>query len=158
MVLKANPSTLLANTVLGECFTANFSRKEKTDEPYWQEVNRTATQRYIERPTTLLLPEAYRELNRMTLFAMNVMASMLLNREAEHPIDTKPLENIVNMTNRHLSVRAPHSLSEHDALLKALQSGINDYCDAIGEPSTNFVDFAEKMNALRLSTQSWTPQ
>lgn len=132
-----------------ESVIAHFTRGNNPDEQYWRAINQVATMRCTKLPATLLHTEAYRELNRMTLFSINIIAGALLDRCNNNPIDKQALEKILRITHDQLSVRAPSSLQEHDYLLQETQTCIDLFCESIGEPSADFVDFAVKMNELR---------
>lgn len=138
-----------------ESVITDFTRGNNIDEQYWKTVNQVATKRSTEFPVTLLHIEAYRELNRMALFAINVMAGTLLDCRYNTNINKQALEKILRITHDQLSVRAPSSLPEHDSLLQEVQTCIDHFCEAIGEPSDDFIDFAGKMNTLRLKDKQF---
>ncbi|WP_170964642.1 hypothetical protein, partial [Vibrio sp. F13] len=100
-----------------ETVTAYFTRGDSTDVRYWKMVNQIATKRCTETPKTLLHVEAYREMNRMALFSINVMAGALLDCRYNTNINKKKLEDVLKITHDSLSIRAPNSLSEHDDIL-----------------------------------------
>ncbi|MGR5096884.1 hypothetical protein ACPV5O_24260 [Vibrio maritimus] len=133
-----------------EFYTANFCRHDNNDAAYWAKVNKEATKRLTDTVITLPHQEAYRELNRMTLFAINVMVGALLDSRYNSSINKKLLEEVLEITHESLSVRAPNSLSKHDDVLQSIQTCIDRFCESIAEPSDDFTDFADKMNKLRL--------
>ena len=136
-----------------ETTVANFTRDHGVNKPYWKLVNKEATKRLTNTPTTLLHKEAYRELNRMTLFAINIMAGSLLDCRYNNNLLKQALEEILTITHDQLSVRAPNTLSEHDHTLECIQNCIDHFCQSIGEPSADFIDFADKMNKLRIKNE-----
>lgn len=136
-----------------ESFTAYFTHGTNINESYWRTVNQTATKRITDIPTPLQHKEAYRELNRISFFSINVMAGSLLDCRHNSAIMKQALEEILTITHDQLSVRAPSSLSEHDHALQDIQTCIDRFCGAIKEPSADFIDFADKMNTIRLNSR-----
>ncbi|WP_390241736.1 hypothetical protein [Vibrio sp. R78045] len=134
-----------------ETTTAYFTRGNNIDEQYWKSVNQTATKRLTDTPATLPYEEAYREINRIALLSINIMAGALLDCRYNKDINKKELEDILEITHDQLSVRAPSSLSEHDAMLEEVQSCIDHFCESIGEPSAEFIDYSDKLNQIRLT-------
>ncbi|WP_340700597.1 hypothetical protein [Vibrio harveyi] len=133
-----------------ETITAHFTRGSNIDEQYWEIVNQIATKQVTEIYPTLLYSEAYRELNRMVFFAINVIISSLDDIDIKDKIDPNALEEILTITHQELSVRAPTSLAGHDKSLEKIQNCLNVFCSATDTPPTDFVHYSDKMNTLRL--------
>ncbi len=133
-----------------ETFVAHFTRGSTVNKRYWKNVNQEATKRLTNIPTSLLHKEAYRELNSMAFFAINIMVGTLLDCRYNGNLNKNALEEILQITHDALFIRDPHSLSGHDNALHNLQSCIDQYCHTIGAPSDEFANYSDKMNALRL--------
>ena len=127
---------------------AAFSRQGNGDALYWADVNQEATKRITAIPTTLHHPEAYREMNRMALFSLNVIASALLyTDEASQHGDT--LEEIIELTHQQLIRRAPSSITEHDEALRCSQTCLNHFCRVLNAPCTDFFYYSKKLHVHR---------
>jgi hypothetical protein len=129
---------------------AAFSRQGKGDARYWADVNQEATKRITAIPTTLHYQEAYREMNRMALFSLNVIASALLYTD-EGSQHSNTLEDIIELTHQQLIRRAPSAISEHDEALRCLQTCLNHFCHILNAPQSDFVYYSNMMNKLRIS-------
>ncbi|HDM8056864.1 hypothetical protein OH459_27200 [Vibrio sp. MM46] len=134
-----------------ETITAHFTRGSNIDEQYWEIVNQIATKQVTEIYPTLLYSEAYRELNRMVFFALNVIVSSLDDIGIKDKIDPNALEEILTITHQELSVRAPTSLAGHDESLEKIQHCLNVFCSATDTPPTDFVYYSNNMNNIRIS-------
>ena len=130
-----------------ESTIAHFTRDSNTDERYWKKINQIATKRITEIPSTLLHSEAYRELNHMAFFAINIITSALIDEN----IKPQELEEILILTTTELSKRAPSTLSKHDESLKNMQRCIDIFCEEMDMPPTDFVCFSKKMNEIRIT-------
>ncbi len=139
-----------------ETTTAYFTRGNNIDEQYWKTVNQIATKQVTKTHPTLLYSEAYRELNRMFFFAINVIISSLDDIGINDKINSDALEKILTITHQELSVRAPSSLAEHDESLGKIQRCLNVFCSATDTPPTDFVYYSNNMNNLRITEISKT--
>ncbi|OCH42442.1 hypothetical protein, partial [Aliivibrio fischeri] len=128
-------SHFIARPYWEETTTTYFARDNNTDEQYWKKINQIATKRITDIPSTLLHSEAYRKFNRMAFFAINVIASALIDED----IKQKELDEILIITTTELSQRAPSTLSRHDESLKNMQRCIDIFCNIMDTPLTNFV-------------------
>lgn len=129
---------------------AAFSRQGNGDALYWAGVNQEAKKRFTTIHTTLHHQEAYREMNRMALFALNIMAGSLLDCRHNTNMIKPLLEQILTQTHELLSMRAPVTLLEHDKAMQCIQDGIDCVCESIEEPSAEFVDYSERLRANQL--------
>lgn len=131
--------------------TAYFTRSGSDQEEwYWKIINLYATNKLTKTRATLLHSEAYRELNRMAFFAINVIVGSLDDLAITDKINPQSLEEILTITHKELSERVPDSLSSHDESLKKMQQCINIFCSATNTPLTEFVGYSPKMNDARI--------
>lgn len=144
-------SHFIARPYWEEITTAHFTRGSNVDDHYWKRVNQMATKQITEIHPTLLYSEAYRELNRMAFFAINIIISSLDDIGIKDKINPKSLEEILEITHQELSVRAPTSLQGHDESLKKMQRCINIFCAATDTPTTDFVYYSNNMNNIRIA-------
>ncbi|GLT20487.1 hypothetical protein GCM10007938_42720 [Vibrio zhanjiangensis] len=127
---------------------AAFSRQGNGDALYWAGVNQEATKRITTIPTTLHHQEAYREMNRMALFSLNVIASALLYTD-EASQHSNTLEDIIELTHQQLIRRAPSAISEHDEALRCIQTCLNHFCHVLNAPCTDFFYYSKELHAHR---------
>ena len=132
----------------------SFSRGSKRTQAYWDKVHRKAREKFMRQlpPKDLDFEAAYRELNRASLFIINVMASSLSDEQTESHTDVT--EKMIEVTHELWVGKAPRTLQQHDHTLTLLLDCLKEFEIDLNNPSTEFIDYDKRMNHQRLKQNS----
>ena len=133
----------------------SFSRGSKRKQAYWDKVHRKAREKFMRQlpPKDLDFEAAYRELNRASLFIINVMASSLADEQTGSHTDVT--EKMIEVTHELWGGKAPRTLQQHDHTLTLLLDCLKEFEIDLNSPSTEFIDYDKRMNHQRFKQDSY---
>ncbi|WP_234498172.1 hypothetical protein [Vibrio maritimus] len=137
-----------------EIFDCSFSRGAENSPTYWHKVHKEASRRFEQQLPSedLDFKASYRELNRLALFIINVIAGCLIDTQGK--INTDTMEEILQITHNLWNDKAPRTLEQHDHVVSQLLACLKRIEINTNSPFTEFVHYDEIMNIQRLKQGS----